>query len=132
VNPLPGLAAFVPLFHIPSALVTVSLSLVAKMFFTRAIALVSISLAAISSVSATPAPVSEKRQALAQVVTSCTVPNKVALTFDDGPYIYLKNIVDTLSNNGAVGTFFFSKLRMQSRSPKGADKYISSLLLRWK
>jgi hypothetical protein len=29
------------------------------------------------------------RQTLAQVITRCTVPNTVALTFDDGPYAYL-------------------------------------------
>jgi hypothetical protein len=29
------------------------------------------------------------RQALAQVISSCTVPNTVALTFDDGPYDYI-------------------------------------------
>ena len=26
---------------------------------------------------------------LGQVITSCTVPNTAALTFDDGPYIYI-------------------------------------------
>ena len=26
---------------------------------------------------------------LTQVITQCTVPNTVALTFDDGPYLYL-------------------------------------------
>jgi hypothetical protein len=29
------------------------------------------------------------RAPLAQIITSCTVPNTAALTFDDGPYIYL-------------------------------------------
>jgi len=40
------------------------------------------------------------------VVTSCTVPNTVALTFDDGPYIYSQNIVDILDAKGVKGTFF--------------------------
>ncbi|TFK22661.1 carbohydrate esterase family 4 protein [Coprinopsis marcescibilis] len=43
-----------------------------------------------------------------QLVTRCTVPNTVALTFDDGPYIYLNEIVDTLDAAGAKGTFFFN------------------------
>ncbi|KAK0214299.1 carbohydrate esterase family 4 protein [Armillaria fumosa] len=46
-----------------------------------------------------------KRQT-AGVITSCTVPNTVALTFDDGPYIYSQNIVDLLDAKGAKGTFF--------------------------
>ncbi|KAK0431694.1 carbohydrate esterase family 4 protein [Desarmillaria tabescens] len=40
------------------------------------------------------------------VITSCTVPNTVALTFDDGPYIYSQNIVDMLDAKSAKGTFF--------------------------
>ncbi|TFK60306.1 carbohydrate esterase family 4 protein [Pluteus cervinus] len=45
---------------------------------------------------------------LAQVISQCTQPNTVALTFDDGPWIYLKDISDTLVAAGAVGTFFFN------------------------
>lgn len=55
---------------------------------------------------AVPAPV-EKR-ALANVVYSCTVPNTAALTFDDGPWVYLYDISKTLKAAGAVGTFFFN------------------------
>ncbi|KAG2018540.1 chitin deacetylase [Coprinopsis cinerea AmutBmut pab1-1] len=43
-----------------------------------------------------------------QVVTKCTVKDTVALTFDDGPYLYTKDIVTTLSNSNAKGTFFFN------------------------
>ena len=31
-----------------------------------------------------------RRQGLAQVFSSCTVPNTIALTFDDGPFWYLR------------------------------------------
>ncbi|KAF9263961.1 carbohydrate esterase family 4 protein [Marasmius fiardii PR-910] len=55
--------------------------------------------------SAAPRPV--KRQT-AQVFTHCTQPNTVALTFDDGPYIYARDISDTLTANGAKGTFFYN------------------------
>jgi len=44
----------------------------------------------------------------ATVYSSCTVPNTVALTFDDGPYIYTKEVVDQLDKAGAKGTFFFN------------------------
>jgi len=50
----------------------------------------------------------QKRQQLANVISSCTTPNTVALTFDDGPYIYHQGIVDTLDAAGAKGTFFFN------------------------
>jgi len=50
----------------------------------------------------------QTRQPQARVISSCTVPNTVALTFDDGPYIWLQNISDTLTAAGAKGTFFFN------------------------
>ncbi|KAF8709516.1 Carbohydrate esterase family 4 protein, partial [Rhizoctonia solani] len=46
------------------------------------------------------------RQASAQVITSCSVPNTAAITFDDGPYLWTRNIVDKLDAAGAKGTFF--------------------------
>ncbi|KAG2018363.1 chitin deacetylase [Coprinopsis cinerea AmutBmut pab1-1] len=42
----------------------------------------------------------------ATVFSKCTVPNRVALTFDDGPYWYTQQIADMLNNAGAKGTFF--------------------------
>jgi len=42
------------------------------------------------------------------VITQCTEPNTVALTFDDGPYKYMNDIVRTLNAAGAKGTFFFN------------------------
>ncbi|KAF9552564.1 carbohydrate esterase family 4 protein [Agrocybe pediades] len=56
--------------------------------------------------SANPTP--EKRQTLARVVSSCVNANEVALTFDDGPYIYNTDVVNTLNAAGAKGTFFFN------------------------
>ncbi|KAJ2928730.1 hypothetical protein H1R20_g8371, partial [Candolleomyces eurysporus] len=49
----------------------------------------------------------EKRQA-GQLITRCTVPNTVGMSFDDGPYNYLHDIVNTLKANNATATFFFS------------------------
>ncbi|KAK7466197.1 hypothetical protein VKT23_004921 [Stygiomarasmius scandens] len=48
-----------------------------------------------------------KRQ-LAQVITTCNTPNTVAMTFDDGPYIYGPDIVDLLDQHGIKGTFFYN------------------------
>jgi len=38
--------------------------------------------------------------------TSCVTPGVVALTFDDGPYIYTQEIVDQLTAAGQRATFF--------------------------
>ncbi|RDL29984.1 Glycoside hydrolase [Venustampulla echinocandica] len=44
--------------------------------------------------------------AAGSVITSCTQPNTIALTFDDGPYQYEGAIVQALNAAGAKGTFF--------------------------
>ncbi|KAF8643155.1 hypothetical protein AX16_009199 [Volvariella volvacea WC 439] len=44
----------------------------------------------------------------AQVITKCTVPNTAAITFDDGPWIYLYDIGKALNAVNATGTFFFN------------------------
>ncbi|KAG8733873.1 Carbohydrate esterase 4 protein [Ceratobasidium sp. 414] len=57
---------------------------------------------------AAPTNATVGRRALAQVITKCTTPNTVALTFDDGPYWYLYDISKALVAAGAKGTFFFN------------------------
>jgi peptidoglycan/xylan/chitin deacetylase (PgdA/CDA1 family) len=47
-----------------------------------------------------------KRAPSGQIITSCTVPGTIALTFDDGPYIYSQEIVDALTAAGHRATFF--------------------------
>jgi len=49
-----------------------------------------------------------RRQALAQVITKCTVPKTAALTFDDGPFLFTTIVANTLTAAGAKGTFFFN------------------------
>ncbi|KAK1832598.1 chitin deacetylase [Podospora conica] len=39
-------------------------------------------------------------------VDRCTVPGKAAITFDDGPDIYTKELLDILGRNGVKATFF--------------------------
>ncbi|KAF8072282.1 carbohydrate esterase family 4 protein [Lyophyllum atratum] len=50
----------------------------------------------------------QKRQSLAQVITHCTKPNTAALTFDDGPWVYLYDVSKALVAANATGTFFFN------------------------
>src|SRR5258708_1045794 len=50
----------------------------------------------------------EKRQAIGQIITSCTVPGTFALTFDDGPFAYTSHLLDILASNGVKPTFFLN------------------------
>jgi len=50
----------------------------------------------------------ERSTPLAQVITTCTVPNSVAVTFDDGPYDYVEDISKQLIAAGGKGTFFWN------------------------
>ncbi|TDL19373.1 carbohydrate esterase family 4 protein [Rickenella mellea] len=47
-----------------------------------------------------------KRATLATIYSTCKHANTVALTFDDGPYMFESGIVDTLNNAGIKATFF--------------------------
>ena len=42
------------------------------------------------------------------VITSCTQPGVIALTFDDGPWQYEQTIIDQLNAAGAKATFFIA------------------------
>ncbi|KAL7276445.1 hypothetical protein RUND412_000549 [Rhizina undulata] len=41
-----------------------------------------------------------------QSIYSCTVPGTIALTFDDGPYLYTVQLLDILAARGVKATFF--------------------------
>lgn len=43
---------------------------------------------------------------MAGVITGCAVPNSFALTFDDGPHIFTKTLLDTLKQADIKATFF--------------------------
>ncbi|KAK7046393.1 hypothetical protein R3P38DRAFT_2873570 [Favolaschia claudopus] len=47
-------------------------------------------------------------RATPQVYDSCINANDIALTFDDGPYIYLRDISDQFTRAGAKATFFMN------------------------
>lgn len=42
------------------------------------------------------------------ILTHCTVPGTIALTFDDGPFVYTAKLLDTLAARGAHATFFLN------------------------
>ncbi|PYI03389.1 glycoside hydrolase/deacetylase [Aspergillus sclerotiicarbonarius CBS 121057] len=48
----------------------------------------------------------------ATILTHCTVPGTIALTFDDGPYAYTPALLDLLSEYGARSTFFVNGYRL--------------------
>lgn len=41
-----------------------------------------------------------------EVITTCSVPGTLALTFDDGPWRYTSDLLDLLGREGARATFF--------------------------
>src|SRR6478735_10575865 len=51
----------------------------------------------------TPSPT-----ATLSVITRCTTPNTVAFTFDDGAYIYMRDIVNKFNAAGGKVTFFIN------------------------
>ncbi|KAJ7056746.1 putative chitin deacetylase [Mycena amicta] len=51
-------------------------------------------------------PSARSRTSLPAVITSCTKPNVVALTFDDGPYINMTDISDMFTKHDVKATFF--------------------------
>ena len=77
------------------------------MKFTFASALTAV--ACLSSL-VTAAPTVETRRPKAAVYSKCTKAKTVALTFDDGPYVYMYDISKALVAAGAVGTFFVRSL----------------------
>ncbi|KAF9018004.1 carbohydrate esterase family 4 protein [Hymenopellis radicata] len=57
---------------------------------------------------AAPSPLALDDTVTASVIRSCRVPNTAAITFDDGPYIYMNDIIKTLKDADAKATFFFN------------------------
>ncbi|KAF3482800.1 uncharacterized protein GIQ15_02124 [Arthroderma uncinatum] len=49
-----------------------------------------------------------------QVLSNCTVPGTIAISFDDGPFDYTNELLDILEKNGAKGTFFVNAMNFGS------------------
>jgi peptidoglycan/xylan/chitin deacetylase (PgdA/CDA1 family) len=62
---------------------------------------------AVSSLLASAAPTQLHKRDVS-IVNSCVNKNQVALSWDDGPYIYEQDIAGHLQNSGSKGTFFFN------------------------
>lgn len=60
-----------------------------------------------ATAAAFPAANIQPRQA-GQVYFGCSVPGTVALTFDDGPFMYTDGVLDALSAAGMKATFFLN------------------------
>jgi len=64
-------------------------------------------MAALTSAVPTSSPNNQlQARASVPVYSTCSKGNTFALTFDDGPYSYGKDVVTNLNNNNAKGTFF--------------------------
>ncbi|KAF5327256.1 hypothetical protein D9619_003937 [Psilocybe cf. subviscida] len=63
-------------------------------------------------------------RAAAEVITSCTVDNVVALTFDDGPSDYMEDVVNKLKAVGGKGTFFINGNNGRSINNEPLPTYI--------
>lgn len=54
-------------------------------------------------------------------IQDCTVNGMMALTFDDGPYIYTKDLLDLLDKYNAKATFFISRCALNTSCPTITD-----------
>lgn len=52
--------------------------------------------------------------AIGSVIDHCAVPGTIALTFDDGPWMYTSQILDTLAEHDALATFFLNGINKGS------------------
>jgi peptidoglycan/xylan/chitin deacetylase (PgdA/CDA1 family) len=65
--------------------------------------------ALLAGAAASPVSQLQQRQSsvpVGTIITACTVPNTFALTFDDGPFQYTDELLDTLAAAGVKSTFF--------------------------
>ncbi|KAL6172731.1 hypothetical protein ACJQWK_01879 [Exserohilum turcicum] len=45
-------------------------------------------------------------------IYACATPNTIAITYDDGPYIYTNDVLDQFKAYGAKGTFFITGINL--------------------
>ncbi|KAI1843754.1 hypothetical protein JX265_001048 [Neoarthrinium moseri] len=67
--------------------------------------------AILAAAMASPVSQVQQRQSsvpVGTIISACSVPNTVALTFDDGPYIYTEELLNILSSNGVKATLFLN------------------------
>ncbi|KAG0284109.1 hypothetical protein BGZ96_011522 [Linnemannia gamsii] len=80
-------------------------------FLRLAIAATIFAAALVSAVpvtSSSTSPFLQKRSGPAPVIYRCTVPGTIAITFDDGPFLYTNGLLDILKSRAVKATFFFN------------------------
>jgi len=68
--------------------------------------MISFTVSLLAALSLTAAAPLEKKQYGVEVINNCYQSGQVALTFDDGPYLYEQDVANAL--NGGKGMFFFN------------------------
>jgi peptidoglycan/xylan/chitin deacetylase (PgdA/CDA1 family) len=71
-------------------------------------AVIATSLAALAIASPVDKKIKKRQIPIGTIINSCTVPGQIALTFDDGPYIYTANVLSQLAAAGHKATFFMN------------------------
>ncbi|KAF9904333.1 hypothetical protein EC991_002839 [Linnemannia zychae] len=81
-------------------------------FFRLAITAALFAVTLVSAVPITPSdstpPAFQKRSGPATVITRCSIPGTIAITFDDGPFLYTNGLLDILKSRNVKATFFFN------------------------
>ena len=67
-----------------------------------------ITIAVAAAATAAASPLANMRRAAAPVISSCTAPNTVAITFDDGPFQYTDSVLEQFDAAGMKATFFLN------------------------
>ncbi|KAF7335827.1 Chitin deacetylase [Mycena venus] len=73
----------------------------------------------LAALSASARPLNDST--LATVYDKCVVNNTIALTFDDGPWIYMNEISDLFTDHQAKATFFISTDALSPLSPLSTE-----------
>jgi peptidoglycan/xylan/chitin deacetylase (PgdA/CDA1 family) len=71
-------------------------------------AVIATSLAALAIASPVEKKMKKRTIPVGSIITTCTQPGQIALTFDDGPYIYTANVLQQLDAAGHKATFFMN------------------------
>ncbi|PZD34423.1 CDA1, xylanase chitin deacetylase [Pyrenophora tritici-repentis] len=63
-------------------------------------------------------------------IYACTVPKKIAITYDDGPFIYTNDVLDQFAAYGAKATFFVTGININKGAIDDESKAWPSIIRR--
>jgi len=63
-------------------------------------------------------------------IYACTVPNKIAITYDDGPFIYTNGVLDQFAEYEAKATFFVTGININKGAIDDESKEWPSIIRR--